>query len=428
MSSMSVDQSLTHIQLVLATIKAYTTLPFQPRKLNLHIHLSDSNTLSGDLHCVLSREAIDIFSSKYEADARRQSLLRNASEDTKIPYFSVPSLREALHTFGIKLDAPQGNTTFYCLVKGKSRGIFTSQEEAKRFAPKSFQRICETHQLPRELLRLTKEEAPQGLSASEPSYYVIEAHGETITTDELSADALILLEADPSIKITPCASKEVAEDYVNLKNGLPDLKLFPNLSETVEVVNGSFCLTRIQPREEVHIDDIDEVVKKELYRLDDRTLWCFANASYQGERMAFTELIYTSTSYQALSQSFAQYDEQNVELHSGVVATRIGLTDSLVHHKPVIRLFFNSPSVFELIKGNMRPNSSNAHVYRSQQLLLQRLKEMAQIHCYCIMTYVEPEAMAQMQQAAMLGELVRNDSAERIESVYWKREATGLLS
>lgn len=91
---------------------------------------------------------------------------------------------------------------------------------------------------------------------------------------------------------------------MSLKDGIPDLKLFPNLSETVEAVNGSFCLTRIQPREEVHVDNINEVVKKELYRLDDRTLWCFANVSYQGERMAFTELIYTSTSYQAQSQSF----------------------------------------------------------------------------------------------------------------------------
>lgn len=72
MSSMSVDQSLTHIQLVLAVLKAHTTLPFQPRKLNLHIHLSDSNTLTGELHCVLSREAIDIFSSEYEAEVRRQ--------------------------------------------------------------------------------------------------------------------------------------------------------------------------------------------------------------------------------------------------------------------------------------------------------------------------------------------------------------------
>lgn len=425
---MSVDQSLTHIQLVLAVLKAHTTLPFQPRKLNLHIHLSDSNTLTGELHCVLSREAIDIFSSEYEAEVRRQSLLRNAPESTKIPYFSVPSLREALHAFGIKLDSPQGNTTFYCLEKGKNRGIFTSPEEAKRFAPKSFQRVCETHQLPRELLRLTKEEAPEELSASEPSCYVIEAHGEIFMTDELSADAQVLLEADPSVKITPCATKKVAEDYMSLKDGIPDLKLFPNLSETVEAVNGSFCLTRIQPREEVHVDNINEVVKKELYRLDDRTLWCFANVSYQGERMAFTELIYTSTSYQAQSQSFSQYDEQNVELHSGVVATRIGLVGSLEHHKPVIWLFFNSPSVFELIKGNMRPNSSNEHVYRNQQILLQRLKEMAKMHRYCIMTYVEPEAMAQMQQAAELGELIRRDFTKRTESVYWKREATGLLS
>lgn len=259
---MSVDQSLTHIQLVLAVLKAHTTLPFQPRKLNLHIHLSDSNTLTGELHCVLSREAIDIFSSEYEAEVRRQSLLRNAPESTKIPYFSVPSLREALHAFGIKLDSPQGNTTFYCLEKGKNRGIFTSPEEAKRFAPKSFQRVCETHQLPRELLRLTKEEAPEELSASEPSCYVIEAHGEIFMTDELSADAQVLFEADPSVKITPCATKKVAEDYMSLKDGIPDLKLFPNLSETVEAVNGSFCLTRIQPREEVHVDNINEVVKR----------------------------------------------------------------------------------------------------------------------------------------------------------------------